>query len=172
MATTTTGFHRISNVTARASYSTTQQVVPGAEIYVSETATGIGATIYSDPGMTIEISGSLITADPSGFYDYYIPLGYNVTETISSAAGLLTVISNIVQNSPSGSQVLVVNEIVSGSGTAFVLANVPTTGTVALYNGAARIRPGALPADYTILGADITMNYSLPAGSLLADYWY
>jgi hypothetical protein len=100
MATTTTGFHRFSNITARAAYSTTQTVVPGATIYVSLTSSGAGATIYSDPAMSIQIVGSRITADPSGFYEYYMPLSQNVTETISSVAGLLDVISNIVANGP------------------------------------------------------------------------
>lgn len=173
MATVTTGFHRISNVTARAYYSTTQTVVPGAAIYVTQTSDGLEAVIYSDPGMTIQISGGLIFADPSGAYDYYIPLDYAVTEIISSPAGLLDIISNIVQNSgPLAAQTPVVNEIVTGSGTAFTLHNVPATGSVALYNGAARLRPGALPADYTISGANITMNYSLSTGALLADYRY
>ena len=171
MAPTTIGWHRFANVTARAFYSTNQQVVPGATIYVTETASGNEATIYSDPGFSIQIPGALITADPSGFYDYYIPLDYNVTETISAPSGLYDVIDNIVLNTQVGS-IPIVNEVVSGSGTACTLANVPATGTVALYNGAARLRPGALPADYTISGADITMNYSVSTGDLLADYRY
>jgi len=122
--------------------------------------------------MSIAIPGALITADPFGWYDYYIPLNYNVTETISTPWGLEIIISNIVLNTGSTGTTLVVNEVVAGSGTNFTLANLPTTGTVPLYNGAARLRPGPLPADYTILGPNITMNYSLSAGALLADYEY
>jgi len=171
MGITTTGLHRFSNVTARAQYSTTQTVVPGATIYVTQTVDGTEATIYSDPGLSIQIVGALITADQSGFYEYYIPLSYDVTEIISSPSGLLTVITNIVLNTQVGSN-FVVNEIVAGAGTAFTLANTPTSGSVALYNGAARLRPGSLPADYTISGANITMNYSVSTGGLLADYRY
>jgi len=171
MAPITTGWHRFSNVTARAFYSTTQEVVPGATIYVTETASGVEATIYSDPGLSITIPGALITADPSGFYEYYLPLSYNVTETISAPSGLYDVLDNIVLNTQAGTN-YVVNEVVSGTGTSFTLANVPASGSVALYNGAARIRPGSLPSDYTITGANITMNYSVPTGAILADYRY
>lgn len=169
MGITTTGLHRFSNVTARAQYSTTQTVVPGATIYVTQTSDGTEATIYSDPGLTIQIPGALITADQSGFYEYFITLNYDVTETISSASGLLFIITNIVLNTQIGSN-FVINEVVDGTGTAFTLANIPASGSVALYNGAARIRPGSLPADYTISGANITMNYSVSTGGLLADY--
>lgn len=166
MGITTTGLHRFSNVTARAQYSTTQTVVPGATIYVTQTSDGTEATIYADPGLTIQIPGALITADQSGFYEYFLTLNYDVTETISSPSGLLFVITNIVLNTQIGSN-FVVNEIVDGTGTAFTLANIPASGSVALYNGAARIRP---TTDYTISGENITMNYSVSSGDILADY--
>jgi hypothetical protein len=169
MGTPTTGFHRVNNVTQRALYSTFQQVVPGATIYVTLTSTGSGAVIYSDPALSIVIEGSLITADPYGFYDYYIPLNYNVTETITSVSGLEIVVTNIVQNTGGENQNFVTNEVVDGTGTAFTLANVPVAGSQAIYNGAARLWP---TVDYTISGADITMNYSLATGALLADYRY
>jgi hypothetical protein len=100
MAVVTYGFHRTNNVTQRMEYGLTQQVVPGATIFVTVTSSGAGATIYSDPGMSITIPGSLITADQFGWYEYYIPLGYNVTETISSTSGLLVTVTNVVQNGP------------------------------------------------------------------------
>ncbi len=98
MGVVTTGNHRFSNVTQRSQYGVLQQVVPGATIYVTVTSTGLAATIYSDPGMTIQIPGALITADPSGYYEYYIPAAYNVTEQITSTDGLNVTISNIVLN--------------------------------------------------------------------------
>ena len=98
MAVVTYGMHRTGNVTAVAQFSTNQQVVPGASIYVTLTSSGAGATIYSDPGLSITIPGSLVTADQTGFYQYYLPLGYNVTETISSTSGLYITITNVVQN--------------------------------------------------------------------------
>jgi hypothetical protein len=171
MAPTTTGMHRVSNVTQRSPFGTLQEVVPGATIYVTQTASGAGAVIYSDPEMSVVITGSLITADTFGWYEYYIPLSYNVTETISAPSGLFVIITNIVQNAQGGFN-FVTNEIVAGVGTSFILANTPTAGSVALYNGAARLRPGALPDDYTISGPNITMNYSVSTGALLADYRY
>lgn len=67
----------------------------------------------------------------------------------------------------------VYNEIVAGTdGTDWVLAHVPTTGTVRLFANGQRLIPGALPNDYTILGAAITTNQSWAPGTILADYSY
>lgn len=98
MGVITTGNHRFSNVTQRSQFGTLQEVVPGATVYVTDTSTGLAAIIYSDPGMTIQIPGALITTDTSGFYDYYIPAAYNVTEQITAPSGLNVTISNIVLN--------------------------------------------------------------------------
>lgn len=98
MAVVTTGLHRFSNVTARSQFGVLQEVVPGATVYVTVTSTGLAATIYSDPGMTIQIPGALITTDTSGGYEYYIPAAYNVTEQITASSGLNVTISNIVLN--------------------------------------------------------------------------
>lgn len=65
-----------------------------------------------------------------------------------------------------GSGIPVDNEIVSGSGTSFTLANVPTVGP-ALYALGQRLFP---ITDYTISGANITTVNSWLAGQLLADY--
>lgn len=62
------------------------------------------------------------------------------------------------------------NEIVSGSGTSWTLANVPITGTVALYANGQRLTPGGV--DYTISAAAITTVLSWSAGTVLADYQY
>jgi hypothetical protein len=105
-----------------------QQTVPGASIYVTLTSTGAMATIYSDPGLSIPISGGLITADVTGAYDYYIPLNYSVTETISSPAGALLTIANIVANGP-----LVTTLTTSGNATDTVsLAGILSTSHVSL----------------------------------------
>ena len=98
MPVVTTGLHRFSNVTQRSQFGVLQEVVPGATVYVTITSTGLAATIYSDPGMTILIPGALITTDTSGFYEYYIPAAYNVTEQITAPSGLNVTISNIVLN--------------------------------------------------------------------------
>ena len=64
-----------------------------------------------------------------------------------------------------------INEIVSGSGTTFTLANTPTAGTQQIYANGQRLTPGA-GNDYTISGAVITLATTTTAGSILADYQY
>lgn len=98
MPTATTGFHRVSNVTTRASYGLDQQIVPGASILVTLSATGAAAPIYSDPGMSVAVSGSLLFADVSGSYDYFVALNSMVDETISSPNGEVLIITNIGAN--------------------------------------------------------------------------
>jgi hypothetical protein len=96
------------------------------------------------------ISGAAITMN------YAVAAGGLLAEYVTSISGMTRT----------------ANEVVSGSALSYTLANLPLAGTVALYNGGARLRPGALPADYTISGAAITMNYSVAAGGLLADYMH
>ena len=97
---TTTGWQRIGNVTTRGPQGVELQSVPGASIYVTLTSTGAAAVIYSDPALSIAITGSMVTADTQGNYNYFVPLNYNVTETISSPSGSLLTISNVVANGP------------------------------------------------------------------------
>lgn len=63
------------------------------------------------------------------------------------------------------------NEVVSGSGTSWTLANTPTAGSQHVYANGQRLTPGA-GNDYTISGATITTALSWSAGALLADYRY
>lgn len=63
----------------------------------------------------------------------------------------------------------VYNEVVSGSGTAWTLANTPTAGTVRLFANGQRLTP---TVDYTISSAAITTVLSWTAGTILADYIY
>lgn len=100
MATTTTGWNRIGVVNQRVQGGVTSQVVPNAQIYVTSTATGASATIYSDPGLTVAIPNGAVTADSDGNYSYFLRLGYCVTESISSPSGSIITLSNIVQNGP------------------------------------------------------------------------
>jgi hypothetical protein len=60
------------------------------------------------------------------------------------------------------------NEVVSGSGTSFTLANTPVLGSLRLFGAGQRLTPGGV--DYTISGANITTVNSYNAGDLLADY--
>lgn len=63
-------------------------------------------------------------------------------------------------------------ENLTATGTVFVLAHVPTAGTVRLYRGGARQQAG-VGGDYTIVSDTITFNVALVTGEiLLADYSY
>lgn len=96
----TTGFNRVSSAVARATYGLNLQVVPGATVFVTITATNLEANIYSDPLLTAIIPNSTVIADVNGNYNYYIPLNYMVTETISSPNSGNVIIPNIGINGP------------------------------------------------------------------------
>jgi hypothetical protein len=59
------------------------------------------------------------------------------------------------------------NEVVSGSGTSFTLANTPIAGSVKIYALGQRLIP---TNDYTISGTGITTINSWSSGDLQADY--
>ena len=166
MGVVTTGLHRFSNVTARSQFGVLQEVVPGATVYVTVTSTGLAATIYSDPGMTIQIPGALITTDTSGFYEYYVPAAYNVTEQITSTGGLNVTISNIVQNgatsSLSGPYSL--DPDPDGTTTSFTLSFTPVNPTSGfLFDSGSFIPYGSLPSGgYTISGDTLTWTGVTP----------
>jgi len=65
-----------------------------------------------------------------------------------------------------GNGIPVENEVVSGTGTSWTLANTPVSGSVKLYAGT-RLQPST---DYSISGATITTTSSYPTGALTADY--
>ena len=63
------------------------------------------------------------------------------------------------------------NEIVSGNGTSWTLANTPQTGTVKLWAQGTRLYPGSDPNfGYSITGTAITTQQSYSTGDLIADY--
>lgn len=66
-----------------------------------------------------------------------------------------------------GNGVPVENEVVSGSGTSWTLANTPVSGSVKLYAGGIRLTP---TSDYTISGTAITTTASYSTGALTGDY--
>lgn len=74
----------------------------------------------------------------------------------------------LLVDSGGSSGTFVTNEVVSGSGTSWTLANTPVAGTVQLYGNGQRLIPGGV--DYTITGAAITTVNSFSTGTLLADY--
>lgn len=59
------------------------------------------------------------------------------------------------------------NEVVSGSGTSFTLANAPIAGSVKLHGRGQRLK---VTTDYSITGSAITTVDSWAAGDLIADY--
>ena len=61
------------------------------------------------------------------------------------------------------------NEVVSGSGISWSLANTPVSGSVKLWAGGIRLTPGS-GNDYTISGSTITTASSYSTGALIADY--
>lgn len=74
----------------------------------------------------------------------------------------------VLVNSTGGSSgTAVYNEVVSGSGTSWTLANTPTAGTQTIYANGQRLTP---TVDYNISGAGITTVDSWLAGTILADY--
>ena len=94
----TTGFHRVAVALSRAQSGLNAQIVPNATVTVTQTSTGTAATIYSDPLLTSIISPSVVVADTSGNYSYYIALNYCVTETITSPGQGTRTIPNICSN--------------------------------------------------------------------------
>lgn len=66
---------------------------------------------------------------------------------------------------------VIIGEVVSGSGQSFTLAHTPVANSVALYGSGVRLIVGS-NADYTINGAVITIVNApgYPAGSVVADY--
>lgn len=100
LAQSTAGYHRVGQVLARAPQTVNAQVVPYASVSVSVTSTGAAAVIYSDPGLSVQITPPLVRANDKGTYDYYIALNYMVTETISSPSLGGIVIPNIGVNGP------------------------------------------------------------------------
>ena len=103
----TTGYHRVNQLLQRGTSGTYAQVVPRATIQVLGTMSGIGATIYWDPGLTSQITPSTVTSDASGNYDYYIPLNYCVDEVVSYPGSGSYTTKNICANAANPSSVFV-----------------------------------------------------------------
>ena len=119
----TSGFHRVNQVIARSNSGTYAQVVPGATIFVQLTSSGVAATIYSDPNLTLTIPGAKVTSDFSGNYSYYLPLNTCVTENISSPSQGSLVVPNICGNAGLSLPISALN---GGTGT----TTAPTSGQI------------------------------------------
>ncbi len=141
----TTGYHRVGQVLARGSSGTEAVVQPFSNIAVTSTATGLAATIYSDPLLTAPISPSVVTADEMGNYDYYLPLNYCVNESISYPSSGGITIANVCVNSSTTSGTV-------NHGTIGQLAYYATTGTAVSGENFATIAQGGTNAS-TVAGA-------------------
>lgn len=73
----------------------------------------------------------------------------------------------LLTTSTGGGNIFVYNEVVSGSGTSWTLANTPVLGFQAIYANGQRLIP---TVDYSITGAAITTVDSWATGTVLADY--
>lgn len=91
----TTAFHRIGQILTKAPSNIYAQVVPYATVTVTDSFTGLPATIYSDPGLTVQITPPVVTTDGTGNYDYYFAANFCVTENISSVSQGEFVIANV-----------------------------------------------------------------------------
>jgi len=80
------------------------------------------------------------------------------------AAGLNPILS---AGGGGSSTVFIDDEVVAGSGTAWVLSGTPIAGSLKLYALGQRLK---LTDDYTIAGSNVTTVSSWGAGELLADY--
>lgn len=125
----TTGYHRVEQVIARSNSGVAAQVVPGATIFVTNTATGVAATIYYDPLLSSLITNSTVVTDVNGDYSYYIANNYCVTENISSPGQGSYTIPNVCVNSSGGSITSSAQfeiPFFSASGTSNMLTGSPT----------------------------------------------
>lgn len=98
------------------------------------------------------------------------PVGF--TGILNFKSGFTVVINGAqidITANAGGGGTQVDNEVVSGSGTTFTLANTPLSGTVQLYGEGQRLTPG-VGNDYTISGKVITTANSFGSGTILADY--
>lgn len=96
--------------------------------------------------------------------------GQSNTDSTQSLPFLINSITGrLLVDSGGSTGTAVINEVVSGSGTTWTLANTPLTGTLALYANGQRLTP---TVDYSLSGATITTVLGWDAGTLLADYMY
>lgn len=106
-----------------------------------------GITIASDID-TLNFVGSIVTPTV---------IGSEVTETFTVSGSGNSISSE---------------EVPSGSGTVFTLANTPITGTLRVYRGGARQQEG-VGNDFTLSGDTITLSEALNVSEkLICDYEY
>jgi hypothetical protein len=92
----------------------------------------------------------------------FVGVGVTATDDVVNNATVITI-------SGGGASAYIDNEIVSGSGVNFTLANTPIAGSVHVYVNGQRLTPG-VGNDYTIAGTTITLVNSTSTGTMIADY--
>lgn len=97
----TAGFHRFAQAIVRSPQNTTALIAPYATVTVSNTGSGLAATIYSDPAMGFPITGGILQADQNGNYGYYMAFGICVTEAVSYPSFGATTTTNICSTNTS-----------------------------------------------------------------------
>lgn len=125
-----------------------------------------GPTGYTGP------AGSAIATGATGYTGYTGPAGVNSPTGATGYTGPgnftgYTGSTGFTGFTGPSADIFVDNEIVSGSGTTFTLANIPVVGSVHLYAARNRLYP---TTDFSITGAIITTVNSWATGDLLADY--
>jgi hypothetical protein len=172
-STPTTGFHRVNQVLARANGSATAQVVPGATISVTSTATGAAATIYSDPGLTAIISPPVVTSDFNGNYSYYVALNYCVNETVSSPGQGTYTTDNICVNGGGGT---LTNPLTMNNSNAGAASGSTFNGSAAVTLSANTLGAGSLANSNTWTAANLFTttvaagNSPCPSGTPSGNY--
>lgn len=116
----------------------------------------VGTLVYVDQGSTYGEARFFCTSNTGG------TLGSTAVTYVQDSSGTLSTSNFVTEETPSGS--------INGSNVTFTLANIPTSGTLALYLNGIRLRSGGTN-DYTISNNIITMTTAPISGdSLLADY--
>jgi hypothetical protein len=157
----TTGYHRVNQLLARGTSGVTAQIVPNGSIYVTNTVTGEKATIYSDPGLSAQITSGLVTSDRNGNYDYYIPLNYCVNETVSSPGQGSYTTPNICINAAGG----IISSGVAGQIPYYAANGTTVQPTSALPNGiTATTQPVGDNSTKVATDAFVLANVSIPPG--------
>ena len=170
----TTGFHRSSQALARATGSQYVVVQPNAVVYVTSTATGTVATIYSDPLLSISIPSGSVVADQNGNYGYYININYCVNEQISYPGGGSQTTTNICGNTGTiSTPVSIANGGTASSTAAGAAANIVNGNPIApsgvidsaLTPGTSAICPHGTSGAFTTTGCLVVTSFAAPSGS-------
>lgn len=125
--------------------------------------------IYATSGITAPPVGVVKLSANAG--NYYLAAGSSSLSAILATSNVITSSKTFTFPNISGTFVLttsfVDNEVVSGSGTTYTLANTPVAGSQHVYAARQRLYP---TTDYSISGATITTIATWATGDLLADY--